>query len=96
MPAPDRRQSPTTVGADELARIAELLAIIDGFLRSHPAPELPAEHLHGWTGSYRAMPSVSLHDRPAQADAEVHGLSSKLIVHDHVRDRSGRSHSPRS
>lgn len=43
---PDRRQSPTTVGADELARIAELLAIIDGFLRSHLAPELLAEHLH--------------------------------------------------
>jgi hypothetical protein len=45
MPASDRRQSPTTVGADELARIAELLAIIDGFLRSR-VPELLAEHLH--------------------------------------------------
>jgi hypothetical protein len=46
MPASDRRRSPTTVGTDELARIAELLAIIDGFLRSRPVPELLAEHLH--------------------------------------------------
>jgi hypothetical protein len=46
MPAPDHRQSPTTVSADELTRIAELLAIIDGFLRSHQIPELLAQHLH--------------------------------------------------
>lgn len=46
MPASDHRHSSTTVSPDELVRIAELLAIIDGFLRSRPTPDLLAQHLH--------------------------------------------------
>ena len=40
-----RRAAPT-ISTDELVRIAELLATIDGFLRSHPVPELLARYVH--------------------------------------------------
>ncbi len=45
MPTPDNRQPPTTPIAEDLARIAELLASIDVFLRSRAVPDVLAQHL---------------------------------------------------
>lgn len=40
---PDQQDAP--ISTDELADIADMLAIIDVFLRSHPIPDLLAKHL---------------------------------------------------